>query len=146
MPSPNTIVLKCNGLSERYDEATAAGAITPGHLIQMDSNGAVVVHATQWGGGEYMFAIEDSFQGRTIDNAYASGEKVRMHRAQLGDEIYAFLSPTGGTAAIGSVLSAKGDGTWQVTGAGTGALKVTSLEAIPQGTAAQRIRVRVGRW
>lgn len=145
MPSPNTIVLKAHRLTDRYDEKVAAGAITPGHLIKLDSAGKVVVHATAWGGGECMFAIEDSFQGKTIDDAYATGDLVRMHLPSMMDEIYAFLGPTAGTAAIDSVLASKGDGTLQVTGAATGGLKFTALEAVPQGTAAQRIRVRVMR-
>lgn len=145
MAGPGLVLLK-GILSERREEARAAGAITPGHLIQRDSNGAVVVHASAYGGGEPIFALEDNFQGRTVDGAYASGEVVQIHHCQSGDEIYAFLGATAGTAAIGTVLASKGDGTLIVTGASTGGLKFTSLEAIPQGTAAQRIRISVHRF
>ncbi len=143
MAGPNTIVLKCHRLTDRYDEKVAAGAITPGHLIKLDTAGKVVVHSTAFGGGECMFAIEDSFQGKTIDDAYASGDLVRIHLPSNLDEIYALLGGTGGTAAIGSVLASKADGTLQVSSAGTGGLKFTALEAVAQGTGAQRIRVRV---
>lgn len=142
MAGPNTIILKATRLTDRYDEKVAAGAITPGHLINFDNTGKVVVHATAFGGGPVMVAIEDSFQGKTIDDAYASTDLVRMHLPQNADELYMLLGPTAGTAAIGSVMVSKGDGTLQVSSAGTGGIKFTALEAVAQGTAAQRLRVR----
>jgi hypothetical protein len=51
MSSPNTIMLKVTRLSDRYDEARAAGALKPGHLIKHDSDGKVVVHGAAGHGG-----------------------------------------------------------------------------------------------
>lgn len=104
----NTIVLK--GMSGRLIEGVAAGAITPGHLVKVNSSGTYVVHATEAGNAEKLFAVEDALQGRTIDNAYASTERVSMHAAVPGDEIQAWILD-GQVIAIGDLLVSKGDGT-----------------------------------
>ncbi len=145
MAASNTIVLKATRLTDRYDEKVAAGGatmITPGYLVILDSTGKAAIHATAYGGGPVMVAIEDAIQGGTVDTAYATGDTVRLHLPQNADELYMFLGATAGTAAIGSVLASKGDGTLIVSSAGTGGIKFTSLEAVAAGTAAQRIRAR----
>lgn len=107
-----TILLKGN-LEERYEEMRASGAITPGHLIKRHTDGTALVNSTAGAVAEMLFAHEDSLQGKTIDQAYASGDVVRHHVAQKGDVIYAWLA-AGENAAVGAKLSSNGDGTFQV--------------------------------
>ena len=70
MSSDRTIVLKGDPLRQ---EAKAAGTITPGHLIQFNSSGNVVVHATAKGNAAAMFAIENALYGKEVGTDYSSG-------------------------------------------------------------------------
>ena len=89
--NPATVLLRCRD-QWNYDEARAAGAITPGHLLSMNSDGEVVKHATAGGEAEMMFAVENGWIGETIDDAYADDDLVHLVRAKPGDELYSFLA------------------------------------------------------
>jgi hypothetical protein len=144
MSGPNTIILKCNRLSDRAAEARAAGALKPGHLLQHDASGNVVVHATAGGYAEAMFAKEDSFQGKTIDDAYASGDLVQIHRAQKADEIYAFVPAAAAAIILTDFLTSNGDGTVKKA-ASTDQRLFKPLEALDNsgGGSPARLRIRV---
>jgi hypothetical protein len=102
----NQILL--SGCADRF-EYKAAGAIKPGYLIKVDSAGEVVVHATADGFAEVLFAVEDSFQGKTVDDAYADNDKVFAIRPKSGARIAARLKPD--TAyVVGDQLVPAGDG------------------------------------
>lgn len=112
--TPHRIVLKSpNG---RYDEAIAAAAITPGHLLEITSAdqvrglNTVQKHASAGGVAAPMFAIEDALQGNTIDDDYAADAIVRLWHALPGDEIYALLAD-GENVTVGDELQSNGDGT-----------------------------------
>lgn len=145
MASPNTILLKVNGLSMRYDEARAAGAITPGFLIEHDSTGKVVAHSIAGGAGEIMIATEDSLQGKTIDDAYASTDLVRFHRGQKGDEFYGLvINATGTTLTPASFLESAGNGALRLATGATGGYPFKSVETKENNTGANaRVRVRI---
>lgn len=98
--------------SNSFFEADAAAAITPGHLVELDSNGDVKVHATAKGFGAKTFAIENALLGKGIDEAYAAEEPVRVWTPQPGDEVNALLSD-GETVAVGGFVESNGDGTVQ---------------------------------
>lgn len=130
--------------SGRQEEFTAGGAITPGHLIKVNSANAAVVHATDGGYAEKIFAVEDALQGNPITTAYASGDKVSAIIAAPGDVIYAWLAG-GETAVIGSLLSSNGDGTLAVEGA-SGVVLAVAIEAVDASDSNdvdERIKVRV---
>lgn len=110
--NPTTIVLKGH-LHLRQDEYKAAGAINPGDLIEYDAAGDVLVHGTTGGTAAKMFAKEDALQGKTINDAYAVGDPVFTHHAQLGDLIWARLAASQ-TVAIDSELVSAGAGTLRV--------------------------------
>ena len=104
-----TIMLKGDGI---FKEANAGGAITPGHLIDRNSAGAVVVHATAAGNVAVpMFALEQDTVGNDIDTAYASGDRVQMVVPQPGSEVYALLPASAAAVVIGDLLESSGDGT-----------------------------------
>lgn len=139
---PSTVRLKPSQ-AVHYNEARAAGAITPGHLIKHDANNKVVVHATAGGAAEKLFATEDVniLRGKTIDDAFATNDLVSYIPADNGDEIYAWLKGAQNVAA-GDLLASAGDGTLQAVGAGVAiavANEALNLTALP----AARIRIRV---
>src|SRR5688500_206823 len=103
----NRIVLKGE---DRYDEAPASAALSPGHLIEKISTGKVRKHATVGGAHSRMFAIEDSLIGRTIDDAYAADDIVRHVICDPGNVVYAILK-AGENVVIGDKLVSGGDGT-----------------------------------
>lgn len=105
---PSIIKLKTSG---EYQEGRAAGAITPGHLIKLNSSAALVVHDVVGGQCQAMFATEEvqTFVGKTKDDAYASGDVVSYITAIPGDEIQAFLKD-GESVVIGDKLVSGGNG------------------------------------
>lgn len=139
------IVLKsANNIAE---EAFAASALTPGHLVALDSNGKVAKHATEGGRGERLFAKESVLQGRGIDTAYAQDELVFLHVGQPGDEVNAFIK-AGQTIAIGEQLISSGDGTLEsvaddVSGVTINQVFAVAIEAVTTTSAALRTRVRL---
>jgi len=129
------------------EEAFAAAALTPGHLVALDSNGKVAKHATEGGRGERLFAKESVLQGRGIDTAYAQDELVFLHVGQPGDEVNAFIK-AGQTIAIGEQLISSGDGTLQsvaddVSGVTIAQVFAVAVEAVTTTSAALRTRVRL---
>lgn len=108
--TPSTITLKGDPIRKQRD---AGGAITPGHLLQRDSDGDVTVHGTAGGNAAALFALENDIAGDGIDVAYADQEAVEMALFRPGDEVFAFLED-GETAVIGSFLESSGSGTLKV--------------------------------
>jgi len=107
----NTIKLK--KYLDVIDEFIAAARITPGHLLQITNLGKVVVHATAGGNVTPIIALEDELWGKTIDDAFVSGDPVQVWTAQRGEVAYMLLA-NGQNAAIGDYLESAGDGTLQV--------------------------------
>lgn len=141
METPKKIHLLGDG---RHEEAVAAGAITPGHLIALDANGKVVVNADAGDECERLFAVEDALQGKGIDDAYAVDDPVSFVVAQRGEVIYALLAD-GEDVETGDFLTSNGDGTLKAAGSDTPlavALDTLDLSESSNSTAG-RIRVRV---
>lgn len=107
----NTIKVK--KYSDVIEEYEAGGAITPGHLIALNSAGKVVVHAGAQANVLPMFALEDELQGNGIDDAYASGDQVQCWIPYRGDIVYALLED-GQDVNIGDFLVSSGTGTLTV--------------------------------
>lgn len=128
----------------RYEEGIAAGAITPGHLIAPDSTGKYVVHGTAGAKTGALFACEDSFQGHTIDDAYAATDLVQIYVAEAGDVVQAWLQD-GQNVTPASYLTSNGDGTLKVAGGADIKMfqPLESLDLSGTGTPTSRIRVRV---
>jgi len=103
----NTIKLKnANNIVNEY---AAAAAITPGMLIELTSSGTVQAHSTAGGNAVQSFATEDSLQGKGVNDAYASADKVQCWHCTPGDEVYAILAD-GENVAIGDFLESNGAG------------------------------------
>ncbi len=140
---PSTIILKINE-GTRYEEARAAGAIKPGHLIMKDANGAVVVHATAGGNTALLIATEEInvLQGKTKDDAFASGDLVSYRPLSKGDEVQVWLADNI-AATAGGKLESNGDGTFRLLAAGTALMEIVeTLTTVGGAAAAALIRAR----
>lgn len=102
-----TVVLK--NYSNVFEEYPAHAAITPGHLITLNSDGEVAVHATSDGPVLPMFAIADALQGKDISQPYAAGDQVQVWVPNRGDIINAILLD-GESVVIGDLLSSAANG------------------------------------
>lgn len=92
------------------EQNTASEAITPGHLIQIDT-GQWRKHADAGLNAQRVFALERSEMGDDIDTAYASGDRVKAGFFSPGQRVNALL-PIGVTVVEGATyLESNGDGT-----------------------------------
>jgi len=107
MSANNTIILKGRPI---YEEGTAGGTITPGHLLYYSAANTVAVHATAGGDAAGMFALAAEFEGTGISTNYASGDRVAFCHARPGDEIYALLPAYATAVAVNDPLESNGDG------------------------------------
>ncbi len=141
-----TIALLGRGIQK---EAKAAGAITPGHLVALDSSGDLIVHAAAGLNASRAFAKENEVIGKGITVAYASGDNVIYEAFPPGAEVYALVNGTAAALAIGDFLESAGDGTLQklATDAATDDTQRASVVAIAlsttAGSTAERVIVEV---
>ncbi|QDP54881.1 MAG: hypothetical protein Unbinned3891contig1000_79 [Prokaryotic dsDNA virus sp.] len=143
--TPKTIVLSGADVHVVSEEKLAGGAITPGHLVGRNASNAVVVHASAGGNAEKMFALEDALQGNTIDDAYASGDRVSLAICSPGTVVYAYLA-VGESCDPSDFLTSNGDGTLKVatsTDARIAVPEETLDNSETADTAAARLKVRV---
>lgn len=144
----NTIKIK--SYTDVQEEYIADAAITPGHLVKLDSDGKVTVFSTAAGMVLPMFALEDEHRGRTINDAYAQGDRVQCWIPSRGDVVYAILD-AGQNVAVGDMLEPHDDGTLQKLTTGTnasdgGAIVGVALEALDlraTNAVATHIKVRI---
>lgn len=104
-----TIILR----GERnHREFTAAGTILPGHLVVVGSAGTITVHGVAGGAGRKLVALEDGLQGKTVADAYASGNLVFADAPKAGD-VRAFILKTGTNYTPDMALVSDGTGKLQ---------------------------------
>src|SRR3990167_2684133 len=101
-----TIVLKGDPVRK---ELKAGGTITPGHIVQRNSANAVVVHPTAGGNASALVAVEDSLQGKDVDDTYSSNNRVQLAYLSSGMEV-ALILATSQTVVIGDLLESNGNG------------------------------------
>lgn len=111
-----------------HEEALAHAALSPGHLIKLNSAGKVLKHSTEGGDAETLFAVEDALQGKTTADAYAADDVVSHHVAARGDVVQAMLAP-GANYAIGDELISAGDGTLKKASAASSGVSVKQIIA-----------------
>ena len=90
---------------------TNTSTIKPGHLVEKISNGKIQEHSSAGGFAVKRFALENIANGKTIDDAYASGEIARFGTFQPGQRVNAFLPANAPAVVIEDKLSSNGDGT-----------------------------------
>jgi hypothetical protein len=125
------------------EEAIASGVFSPGHVIKKDANGQVLKHATANGGGQLWVAQEDRLQGRTINTAYAVGDRVRYHIPQPGDRLLCRVTALTAAIANNAPLTSDGAGGVKTGTLGTHEILGFALEAVDNsaGEADEFIRV-----
>jgi len=103
------------------EQRLAGGAITPGHLAALTSTGTVVVHAGAALNAILCFALERAEIGKGMDDAYASGDNVKLGYFSGGQVVNALVAAAAPAIAIGDFLESAGNGTVrkQVTDAAT---------------------------
>jgi hypothetical protein len=101
--------IKLKNYTNVFTENTAAAAITPGMLIELTSSGTVRKHNSANTFAMPMFALENYLEGKTIEDAYATGDQVQVWVPGRGDEVYALLAD-GFNIAIGDALTSNGGG------------------------------------
>ncbi len=127
--TPKVIVL-IGEESANHEEYPAAAALTPGHLIEVTSAGAVQKNSAVSVSCRKLFAKEDGKLGRTIATAYATGEQVMCHSAQPGHLVYGWVPASATALVVGDKVKSNGDGTLvKITGA-TDFVIATCHEAI----------------
>ena len=134
-------VLKGTGTRNEYD---AGGAITPGHLLTIDSASVVTVHILEGQNAVPRFAVEEDFLGRGIDDDYASGERVQTETLHMGQQINALVAASQIAIVIGDQLTSNGDGTLRAVTAGSPtvgdeAVVAIALSAAPNVAAISRV-------
>lgn len=131
------------------DEYAAAGAITPGMLVELTSAGKVQAHSDDAPAMAHAatFADLDPYQPsdsstEPLDTAYAADDLVRVYHAKPGDKINALLE-VGANVAIGALLESNGAGALQART--TGHPVARALQAVDNsgGSASARIKVEV---
>jgi hypothetical protein len=146
----NVIVIQGEGLI--VEDYAAAGAITPGHLIEVITAGTVQVHGTAAANAAKLFALDRPELGKGIDDAYALYDKVKAIYAYPGTVIYAWVAAAASAITKGMFLESAADGTLRLltTDATTddtqrGSVVAVADEAVDNhlGGTPARIRVRV---
>jgi hypothetical protein len=96
--------IKLKNYSDLMEEYVAHAAITPGMLLQLNSDGEIQAHATASGNAFPMFACEDELQGKGIDDAYEAGDVVQVWIPGRGDQVNAIIA-NGENIHVGDWLS-----------------------------------------
>lgn len=92
------------------EEYFAHEALTPGHLLELRSDGKVQKHSNEDKNAVPLFAQEDELQGKTISDEYAQHDPVQVWVPTRGDQVYALLKANE-EVDIGDYLVSAGDGT-----------------------------------
>ena len=130
-------------------EALSAGAITPGHLIELNSAGDAVVHNSAGAPTRKLFALENVATAKTISDAYVDNETVRYLEAKRGDVVYGWLINGSGQDVTANSSRLVSDGSGNV-GIADGAELDTEVVGVAgesidndPGSAAVRIKIIV---
>ena len=104
----NSIII--NDWSKIRLERVAAGTITPGMLLEINSDDKVVAHNSAGADvAPILFALEDGFQGNDIHDDYSALDRVQVMLCRPGDEVQAILDD-GQDISIGDLLESNGNG------------------------------------
>jgi hypothetical protein len=96
------------------ETCTAAAAISPGHLIELASATTVQKHSTAAGNAAKCFALERSEMGKSVTDAYATSDRVKMGMFRPGDRVQARLAAAAAAVVAGAYLESAGNGTLRV--------------------------------
>ena len=150
----NTILLKGRGIRK---EAAAGGTITPGDLLNIDSTGKLIRHASAAMRAAPLFAVESEGLNNEpqtaggINNDYVSGDFVQAEYLYCGCEVYALVAASASAIVIGNMLESDGAGGLrlltnftdaEIDSIGGGAI-AQALEAVDNSGGGARARIKV---
>jgi hypothetical protein len=107
-------VLQKGARDVQYNEADAAEAITPGHLVKLNASAKAIkntvagVAAAQ--GFAVMVACENDNFGGGIDDAYAVDDRVLYAHLKSGDEFYGLVPAAAAAIAFDAYVTSDGAG------------------------------------
>jgi hypothetical protein len=134
-------VIKLLGEPIQNEDNVAAAAITPGMLVDFDAGGNLVPHATAADTEVVaVFAMHREEAGKTIDDAYAIGDVVKVGHFGPGTRVHAFLA-AGENVAKGALLESAGDGSLQAATVGKAIFR--AYEAVNNGAGVDMVRIIV---
>lgn len=131
-------------------EATAAAALSPGHLIKLNTAGKVLKHATAGGTLSPSFAVEYEYDTSDIATAYATGDRVRYVVATTGARIKGKLAASAAAIVIGDYLESAGDGTLRKVSTDTAtsqdernSVRFQAVEAVNNSSGSSEVFIKV---
>ena len=101
--------IKIKNYSNVFEEYGAAAAITPGMLIELASASTVQAHGNAGKNALPMFALENELEGGTVNDVYATDDKVQCWVPGRGDFVWGILAD-GENVSVGDFLESNGDG------------------------------------
>jgi hypothetical protein len=95
----------------RHDENVAHAAISPGNILELNSDNEVLKHATENGAlvDGKLIAVEDALQGNGVTDDYAADDRVMIAIAASGSE-WNILVAAATVLTIGENLVSDGSG------------------------------------
>jgi hypothetical protein len=133
-----------------YKEANCAEAITPGHLVTLNSSGYLIKHATAGPAasagvntqGIVRVAVEQDFFGKGIDDAYAANDQGIYQPLDTGCEFMALVAAAAPAIAYNDLVESAGNGTVRKTTVIANAIG-RACEAVDNSGGASPVRLRV---
>ena len=105
------VILRGSGTRNEDD---AGGTITPGDLVDFDSSGDVIRHASAGGNASPRFAVEQDFIGAERIVNYTTGQLVQHETLSQGQQVGANVAANAPAIVKGDYLESAGDGTLRV--------------------------------
>lgn len=120
------------------EDGAAAAAITPGYLV--DGIASIAVHSSAGAAVQRSFALERNELGKDIDDAYASGDYVKVGVFKPGERVLAWVA-SGQTITANDRLESAGNGTLRALASGV--CLGRALETLGAVTVLTRVRVEI---
>lgn len=131
-------VIALKGQPILNEDGVAGEAITPGHLVKgVDT---ILKHATAGGVAMKNFAMERDEMGKTIDDAYAINDTVKVGSFHAGMRVNALIA-SGQNITKDDFMESAGNGTLRKFASGT--ILGRALETTGAVTATTRLTVEI---
>jgi hypothetical protein len=126
-----------------YNEATAAEAITPGHVVKQNGSAALIKNTLAASSETpVLVAVENSIFGKGIDDAWAIGDRVIYQHLRSGCEFMALVAAAAPAIAYDDPITTAADGT--VVKAASAATAIgRAREAVDNSAGGSAVRLRV---
>ena len=133
-----------------YKEANVAEAITPGHLVALNSSGAMIKHNVAGPAaaagvntpGIVRVAVENDIFGKGIDDLWAINDQGLYQPLDTGAEFMALLAAAAPAVAVNDLVESAGNGTVRKTTVIANAIG-RAVEAKDNSAGGTQVRLRV---